>query len=122
MTNIEDVMTNIEDVMTSIEDVMTNLNYFYDVMNNLDYFYVMTNLKDLLEHLPALLEGEVGEKVLDEVRETHHQVVEDIGAHVDTGHDLLVYQGLLQLVGLLVAFLYRELLDLCQLAWKEGVG
>ena len=60
--------------------------------------------------------------MLDEVWETHHEVVEDVGAHVDTGHDLLVYQGLLQLVGLLVALLYGELLDLCQLAWKRGVS
>jgi hypothetical protein len=38
--------------------------------------------------------------VFDEVGETHHQIVEDVGPHVDAGHDLLVYQGLLELVRL----------------------
>ena len=59
--------------------------------------------------------------MLDEVWQRHHEVVEDVRPHVDARYDLLVDEGLLQLVGLLVTLLYGELLDLGQLARERLV-
>ena len=59
--------------------------------------------------------------MLHEVWQAHHEVVEDVGPDVDAGDDLLVDEGLLQLVGLLVALLDGELLDLGELAGERLV-
>jgi len=50
--------------------------------------------------LLATLDAQIGAEVLDEVGQGHHEVVEDERSDVDAGHDLLVDQGLLQLVRL----------------------
>ena len=59
--------------------------------------------------------------MFDKIWETHHEIMEDIGSDVDTRDNLLVYERLLQLVRLLVAFLDGELLDLSQLARERLV-
>merc|ERR1719188_147747 len=79
------------------------------------------DFENVLQHVPRPLYRLVGAKVLDEVWQGHHGVVEDVGPHVDAGHHLLVDERLLQLVRRLRRPLDRKVLDLSEAA-GEGLG
>jgi hypothetical protein len=57
--------------------------------------FVNDNLETILEHTARLFDGEVGIKVGDEIRKSHHLIGEDVRPDVDAGNDLLLNQGLL---------------------------